>query len=608
MASLLLSGIGMHQHEYSHETVKSVRRKSPLTRAAFSAPIPKSITTYEKQDTVTHSFRPLSGDIHRSIENIPVVHFEQREETDTMSDGGRSISEASGISAVGSAGSNAGRDRRRRKSSRAGSTFRLAQPAPTLSAKQRLLQIRPKLLLQLQRLSVDSRPVPAIDVLPSTQVVPRLIKKFPRMFRGKGELGANDVMVVKSEAYDINHAFGSEEHDSDEDNLSGRELMAVICQMPKDLGGLQGKAELVLKDGTVWIATPEENGRYFQFVTTDKDGYKTTARWVKDKKLTRRSTGGLEPANQFPNTEFKFKFSIINPNTRQHPFMATITNTTLDIPDHYTTPASAIPSSPPDSIPPTPGSLECKREEEQTLRSTVTIDDNLRTLIQVTGIWVALRQGLSSYFKYSDLQACSPRPSVCGRASSFSATLDPKYLGSPDHVSLTPESGHSSSLTGFGGKIRARVCPASPTIPQFEHRPVPKRTISAGATFMQRTAGHRVANIPTTVISESEGEKSETLPLNSKLIDANISDPPSNQASSPSKTTPDTLPQFPPRRGQSINLQDASHHEAIGLGIKRYNEEEHLHSDYGKTLRRKTGRWKTITNFIRRKSESSNAH
>jgi len=594
----------MHQHEYSQETMKPTGRRSPLSRSAFSTPITKIPTAYEKQNTIIQSIRPLSENIPRIIENIPAVHFEELEDTDTMSDGGRSISEASGISAVGSAGSNAGRSRQRRRSSRAGSTFRLAQPAPTLSAKQRLLQIRPKLLLQLQRLPANSRPVPAIDVLPSTQVVPRLIKRFPRMFRGKGELGANDVMIVKSEEYDIDDVRAPNDHDSDEENLSGRDLMAVICQMPKDLGGSQGKAELVLKDGTVWIATPEENGRYFQFVTTDQHGGKTVARWVRDKKLIRRSTGGIDMANQPSSPEFKFKFSIINPNTRQHPFMATLSNTTLDIPDHYTTPSSVASISPPVSMQIPPGSFAWDKEEEQPGRTILAIDNDLRTLIQVTGIWVALRQGLSSYFKYSDLQLSSPRPTVCGRAGSFSLTPDSKHLGNTDPISVTPESNHSGTLAVLGGKIRAKVSPISSTSPQFDLKPPPKRTISAGATFMQRTAGRRVANLPSAVMSDNEAEQTVLPALNSHVPTGIILSSPSIQVSGSPTITPDTPTKPSRRRGQSLNLQHTSQPEVVGLGIKKNSVE--VSSDYGKTIKRKTSRWKTLTNFIRRKSEKSN--
>jgi hypothetical protein len=72
--------------------------------------------------------------------------------------------------------------------------------------------------------------MPAVDVLPSTVVVPRLAKKFPRILRGKGELGCNDVMVVKSEEYHTPPERLMDESDSDEDGLANRDLVAVICR------------------------------------------------------------------------------------------------------------------------------------------------------------------------------------------------------------------------------------------------------------------------------------------------------------------------------------------------------------------------------------------
>jgi hypothetical protein len=124
--------------------------------------------------------------------------------------------------------------------------------------------------------------------LPSAVIVPRLAKKFPRIFRGKGELGANDVMIVRSEDYEALDDQAIEESDSDEEGLANRDLIAVICQMRKDEGGSQGRAEIALSDGSVWVATPLPNGTY-EFVTIDESGNTTTARWVR--RLTPHSTG-----------------------------------------------------------------------------------------------------------------------------------------------------------------------------------------------------------------------------------------------------------------------------------------------------------------------------
>ena len=69
--------------------------------------------------------------------------------------------------------------------------------------------------------------MPALDVLPSTVVVPRLAKMFPRMLKTKGQLGANDVIVVKSEEYQVSSDTVIED-DTDEDG--DRDVVAVICR------------------------------------------------------------------------------------------------------------------------------------------------------------------------------------------------------------------------------------------------------------------------------------------------------------------------------------------------------------------------------------------
>jgi hypothetical protein len=158
-----------------------IPRRHALTRSAFSTPIPRRPTTYDPYlpKVVERPQRPLSEHIPKSHE--PIVRF-QEPEADTMSEDGKSVANSEG------SGTTAGGQSRRKRSIRNNTTFHIAHPAPTLTQRQRVLQIRPKLLLQLQKSSTGSKPKPFIDVLPSTVVVPRLFKKFPRMFKGKGEL------------------------------------------------------------------------------------------------------------------------------------------------------------------------------------------------------------------------------------------------------------------------------------------------------------------------------------------------------------------------------------------------------------------------------------
>lgn len=592
----LHSGAAFHGHEFSPQSHKrtladsrlrsnSVPRRAPLTRSAYSTPIPPKSTIYENPlPILSRSARPLSDQLCRSSE--PVVRFQDPE---TMSEDGRSVANSEGSDAtIGG--------RRKRRAIRTSTAFHLAHPAPTLTQKQRLLHIRPKLLLQLQRLSADSRPMPAVDVLPSTVVVPRLQKKFPRMFRGKGELGCNDVMVVKSEEYHTPHDNVLEESDSDEDGLANRDLMAVICQMPKDSGGASGKAEIVLNDGSVWISTPLPNGLY-EFLSIDERGHRTTARWVK-RSIKR---GSVDTSESTYLSDFKFTFSIIDPNSRRHPILATITQNKLDIPDFYTSVSQSAGKFPPTS--PIRGEAPLD-EANAPERMTHAIEENTKQLIQVTGIWLALREGWSPYFKYND--AMSPQTTPISR--SMSLTPDGCRPSPVFGYATTPESVNSMRTLGaLGSKIRRASTKASPINADFTTKTVPQRSISAGTAFMQREKARRIGNPPSTVPSDSEGEGS--------LIQSYIAPegivgyermptPPTSLTLPRSEATIPETPTRPHRRGQSISASPTVLQNAV---VNAVPQRHSMLEPTGKqsATRVKVSRWKSFTGLFRRTKSPS---
>lgn len=271
--------------------------------------------------------------------------------------------------------------RHKRRSAKPSWTYYFANPAPTKLQQQRILQIRPKLLLQLQHLPPGSRPIPAIDVLPSTVIIPRLVKRFPRIFRGTAELGANDLQIVRSETYGTQDDEKHGETDSEEDGCENRELLAVICEARKESKGTPGKAEIVMADGTVWNATPQPNGS-FEFITIDAEGKQTIARWVKrPKRHSADMSDAVDPS------DIHFNFSIINPDSRRHAVLGTLTSTQLRIPESYT---PILPSS---SILPSSTHTDVLNGRGSG-RLTISIDEKLKLLIQISGIWVAFRKGL----------------------------------------------------------------------------------------------------------------------------------------------------------------------------------------------------------------------
>jgi len=530
-----------------------------------------------------------------------------------MSEDGKSVANSEG------SGTTVGGQSRRRRSIRNNTTFHIAHPAPTLTQKQRLLQIRPKLILQLQKSTTGSKPKPFIDVLPSTVVVPRLFKKFPRMFKGKGELGANDVMVVKSEDYDAPDDNDSEEHASDDEGLGNRDLVAVICQLRKESGGSEGKAEIVMNDGR-WVASPLPN-KIYEFVSLDELGHKTTARWVK--KGNARKSVELGDNSGITEDSSRFTFSILDPNTRRHPIMATLTQAKLDLPDTYTISSSASKYPPTSPIRNLPGERDQPAEEEPIPeRTTHVIDENLKRLIQVTAIWVALRQGWSPYFKYNDTLAVATTPTNAGpsggRARSMSLTPDGARLGGPGTGASTPESTSGGFGAIVGGRIRQscnRGSPASGTSLQFENPAMPQRSVSAGTAFMARNAARRGGNtLVSTVASDSEGENGFIPPKRaategSFAPGAQLSTPPFFGLPGSSTTTPYT-PTRPQRRAQSTYIPSSV------LQSSYKNEHSARHSVDGSerkpiplvsegTARPKFSKWKTFMNIFRKPNHGS---
>ncbi|KAL3423796.1 hypothetical protein PVAG01_05543 [Phlyctema vagabunda] len=599
----LHSGASFHGHEYSVPAPSSSQSrarsvpKRPLLRPTFSTPVTRAATIYENPiPTILQRQRPISDyrPKNTTIENI--VRF-QEPDGDTMSEDARSVANSE------TSETTAGGGRRRRRTVRSSTALHLAHPAPTLATqKQKLIHVRPKLLLQLQQLSPGSRPKPVIDVLPSFVIIPRLLKKFPRMFRGRCELGANDVMVVRSEDYDAFDQESSEGPDSDEEGLASRDLLAVICQVAKAEDGSQGGAEITLKDGTIWKASPMARGS-FEFTSTNLAGQRTTARWVR-KALP--PSNNDEPATGLP--EYKFNFSMIDPNSRRHPIMATITQKTLDIPDFYTSvSASAGTFPPPSPLPAGYGLADHQAiDEDITIERTVkAIDETTKALIQVTGVWIALRENWSPYFRYSEPcigASTTPRNISHGRVRSLSYTPDASRL------ILNGSSSPDSPKSTFGptGKILKKSqtkCLMGTGSPPNPSHSVPKRSVSAGTAFMQRAAARKGTTAPSTVASDSEGEHQRPQhAATDPTTSGNHTLTPTIQLPASPTTSPDS-PTKVPRRKSALFPSTRSKHLSLEAEAPRVSFDvvdiKKL-SDYGE--RRKDSRWRTFTGLFRRGS------
>lgn len=431
-----------------------------------------------------------------------------------MSDDGRSCAYSDGSAAA--------RGRQKRKSCRHKSTsYYLAHPAPTLTQKQRLLHLRPKLLLQLQQLSADARPRPTVDVISSSTFVPRLSKKFPGLYRGTGELKINDVMIVRSDDYDALDEEREVESVAD-DSTADRDILAVICQVPK---GDLGTVEICLEDGSRWNAGPSAKGALELVKTDPVTGERTIARWVP--RGTSRRNSLQTPARGPAGAEPRYQFSFIDPSTRRHPILATLTQGTLKISDTYSPVASSEEEHPPVSARTSLDGDSDTNTNANVDRKVLTVYDEQRLLIEVSAVWVALKQGWCPSFAYGD--SCSPTSSTKfatppssstasskpERARSFSLT--PSGTGRhrrsrSNTVTSIPESIDSSTGTGRSRRgVFARATFSASTFSALSSEPeaginkrnsapppsaihtfkAPERSFSNGAAFMQKAAARK---------------------------------------------------------------------------------------------------------------------
>lgn len=433
--------------------------------------------------------------------------------------------------------------------------FHLAHPAPTLTQTQKFLQIRPKTILQLQLLSAKARPKPFIDVLPSSVFVPRLARNFPRLFKGKGELGVNDVIIVRSEDYDTKTESYFRNSETNNDRLVNRELIAVICQVPGVKGVYQGVAEIVLSDGSILKATPLPGGLY-EIKFKDENRCEMTAHWWIKTYPRRKSIESPDYADV--NADLVYAFSIIESDSRKHPVMAIISHKKLEILSSYRSFSSTDRHSSPPSIRNSPQNSRFTNEEvSQNKMKEVT--ERLQRLIQVTGIWVSLRQNWSPYFRYNDalaLAVSSTNLQTKNRSRTNSLTIE---TSRPPSGIRTPSSTGSSSggrTTLIGNTIRATIG-RSKSVNRNSYTSEPYDTseaaVSAGKAFVKRVAARRLSSTSTAYSRTEEEEKPKAI-IGCEVVEC----PKTSPTSQPSAHSRHCLPE-PSKLSANISLKMHRH-------------------------------------------------
>ena len=273
--------------------------------------------------------------------------------------------------------------KRQAKKNKPKTSFSICHPPPASSARQKMHR-RPRSLLQLHKVVANSRPLPAYEVIPSTNFSVRLRRATNRVFSAKHSLCPNDLVVLRAEDY------YSEEPAEDQE---ARDVVALICKGRKEDGAATGKAKICMAGGEEWDAYPLPNGGY-EFFTTDQHGLGLTVRWVPKKS---------KKDNAKPDSR-RFNFSTITAGTRRHPIIANLSKTSLAILNTYKMPDLSTVT--PTATPKQHATLledgldsDDAAASKQEIRTT---DDTLRAIISMTSIYVAFKEGWSPYFKYDD--------------------------------------------------------------------------------------------------------------------------------------------------------------------------------------------------------------
>ena len=280
--------------------------------------------------------------------------------------------------------------------------FQIAQPPPSKKSRTKLR--RPRILLQLRQVSENSRPLPVLDVLPSSYFAPRLAQRFPKIFRGKDSLGPNDIIVTNSESSESVARAGEDAglpyHD---EGCDSREVVGTICRQTRKTqkSMATASAEICLDQGLVWKVTLLPRGCY-EFNATGADGSSLQARWVRRDRPHRRTSSLPDATHAAPQVAKRFTFSIVNPSARRHPVIASMTAESIEVHDQY---PAAVPQNTPQLAPTSPSltlSLETSYYDIQDLISQpkeplIYTDHHLKSLIVITGIYVSLEEGWAQH-------------------------------------------------------------------------------------------------------------------------------------------------------------------------------------------------------------------
>ncbi|KAL9098878.1 MAG: hypothetical protein Q9163_005540 [Psora crenata] len=385
------------------------------------------------------------------------------------------------------------RSRRQSRIPKTRTVLRFAHPPPTTKHQQRL-HIRPKILLQLQQTFDASRPRLVLDVVPSASYASHFAQRIPHHFSSKASHGADDLTIVSSHAQDKPRlqSAGNNDHEGENDTDKHR-VVATIQRIKKGDSIVAENADIRLSKGLVWKASKLPSGSY-EFSHLDKDGHRTVARWVPKRKNTKQLRAGIQNDSGDDFLERNsFTFSILDPNKRRHAVIARLNPDAIEIFDQYTTPPPLTPSASDASSHASDNGAKPPSTADLAERSIITVDDNWKTLIAITGVWVVFNEDFSPNSTHSQPSGELPNQSLPLGHKRRSVSLN--FSNNHHKQSVSPKSPMDGESTEIWSSLQHTR--SSATVPTMSTRSraksPPLRTLSLSGPFMQRTKDHRLS-------------------------------------------------------------------------------------------------------------------
>ena len=268
--------------------------------------------------------------------------------------------------------------------------FRIAHPPPRSKHQQRL-HIPPKRVLQLQSISESFHATPYLDVLTATHNSVHAHQNFVCQLRCNHKIGSNDLVMMKSGAYDTEDDMkkGGELSANGQD----QEIIAVLHRPRKGSG--MTDVSIRMRDGTLWRCDRLRSGSY-EFVVGDESGKRQVARWAPKQGSFSNDLSALGQASEKAAQGETFTFSLLDPNQRRHAVMAHLTSQSIDVCSQYRNPRSSSITQSHNG-----GARDGKSRSPTTaeeFRPLVTMGEDLKLLILASGVWVGLNEGFSPNF------------------------------------------------------------------------------------------------------------------------------------------------------------------------------------------------------------------